>query len=100
VKLSEFYHCVLVHPLLSFPFSRDFLTVWKRTVTINMKGQEQHQQQDAEEEGEGGGEESDEEDDEWADIPASERLFNQSQTIVTPAYRHLLSIETSSSPSG
>lgn len=85
VKLSEHYHCVLVHPLLSFPFSRDFLTVWKRTVTINMK--EEDRQRDAEEGGEG---EEESDDDEWADIPITERLFNQSQTITTPAYRHLL----------
>lgn len=29
-------------------------------------------------------------DDEWANIPNNERLFNNENTIVTPAYSHLL----------
>jgi hypothetical protein len=72
---------VLVHPLLSFPFSRDFLTVWKRTVTISMKEPRGEEEQETE-----GGEEDE---DEWADIPSTERLFDHEKTVTTAAYQHL-----------
>jgi hypothetical protein len=39
-RLYADYHCVLSLPLESFPFSRDFLTVWKRTVMFDAKEME------------------------------------------------------------
>lgn len=39
-RLFKDYHCVLTMPLESFPFSRDFLTVWKRTVMFDAKDME------------------------------------------------------------
>jgi hypothetical protein len=34
-RLYKNYHCVFSLPLESSPFSRDFITVWKRTVMFN-----------------------------------------------------------------
>lgn len=31
VALAERFHCILCVPIPSFPFSQDYLTVWKRT---------------------------------------------------------------------
>jgi hypothetical protein len=39
-RLYSDYHCVLTLPLVSFPFSRDFLTVWKRTVMFDAQNME------------------------------------------------------------
>jgi hypothetical protein len=55
------------------------LTVWKRTVTISMR----------EPRGGEGEREVEDEEDEWADIPTTERLFDDERTIATAAYRHL-----------
>jgi hypothetical protein len=109
VKLSEQFHMVLALPLTSFPFGRDFLTVWKRTRVISMAGVEidgeeeegegeggdqpdGNSQEEDESEGKGEGGESDEEedgDDEWADICFDERMFGKS-TVAAPAFAYLV----------
>ena len=76
MKLSEAYHCIFILPLLSFPFSRDFLTIWKRTKMINMKEEEE--------------ENDNEDDDEWANISENERIFNSERIFVAKEYEHLL----------
>lgn len=82
VKLSETYHCILTLPLLSFPFSRDFLTVWKRTRVINMKQEDQNHDND--------NDNDDQDEDEWADIPDNERIFDSNKCFVVKGYEHLL----------
>ncbi len=77
VKLSELYHCVISIPLPSFPFSRDFLTVWKRTLVISMKESEENPEDDADE-------------DEWADIPQEERLFNDTKEYAAKGFEAIL----------
>jgi hypothetical protein len=67
VALCEAFHCVLVVPLVSFPFARDCLSVWKRTQCVAGR--------------------SGAASDEWKDVPPEERLPLQ---IVAPAYKHLL----------
>ena len=35
VILSKYFHCLLFIKLDSFPFSHDYLSVWKRTIIVN-----------------------------------------------------------------
>ena len=87
VSLMQEYHCVLVAELPAFPFSRDCVSVWKRTEWVRGKEsieKEMGMSTDGEDEGgqgvDGEGDEDDEEDDEgeeddaWASIPSAERL--------------------------
>eukprot|EP00602_Paraphysomonas_sp_CaronLab_P008966 CAMPEP_0185021082 /NCGR_PEP_ID=MMETSP1103-20130426/3744_1 /TAXON_ID=36769 /ORGANISM="Paraphysomonas bandaiensis, Strain Caron Lab Isolate" /LENGTH=282 /DNA_ID=CAMNT_0027552379 /DNA_START=23 /DNA_END=871 /DNA_ORIENTATION=+ len=74
VKLSEFYHCVASVPLVSFPFSRDYLTVWKRTKILSMVDEVVEGEEEAEK-------------DEWKDIPKSEALM--SSALWAPGYADL-----------
>lgn len=93
ISLMTDFHCVLVYELPAFPFSRDCITVWKRTEFVRGKESigrelgdgsnddgEEHDSEDASEEGS-------ERDDAWASIPQNERL---SVTRSSPEFAHLL----------
>lgn len=119
-KLYKDYHCVLSLPLESFPFSRDFLTIWKRTEIFSAKGMDF--------EGDGGNDNDskdrqennpckklrtrknddahedpssidpdceDDEDDEWVDIPVTERLPYMVCASAAPCYQKLIEEATS-----
>jgi len=119
-RLYADYHCVLTLPLESFPFSRDFLTVWKRTVLFDAQDmefdeaggsggegsdEEDEDDEEGEEEKEAAGvvqkktpaindededNEGEENDDEWADIPDEERLPHTVKAIAAPCMQQLL----------
>lgn len=118
-RLYADYHCVLTLPLESFPFSRDFLTVWKRTVMFDAQDMEFDDVGDSGGEGSvdegdneeeisdvmhgktlgGGGDddsvddledEEEENEDEWADIPDEERLPHTVVATAAPCMQHLL----------
>lgn len=110
MKLSEQFHMVLALPLTSFPFGRDFLTVWKRTRIISMAGVEMDDDGQGEEEEdngeavvappdenseelcskESGSEDEDENaDDEWADVNSDERVFG-ANVVAAPAFAYLV----------
>eukprot|EP00981_Chlorochromonas_danica_P014987 scaffold9796_cov154-Ochromonas_danica.AAC.10 len=103
VALLEAFHCVLVKPLLSFPFAKDCLSVWKRTRFVPGRSvtlcEEEEEEEDGDSEVEGEGNVNSEEDNEgeancdvWADIPREERLPLQ---CAAPAFLHLLSPSSS-----
>ena len=112
VALATSFHCLLTASLPRFPFSKDCITVWKRTVFVpgksallgdddstddvqestnkkQSKKQKQEESEDEEEDGEGSdNEESDEEDEDcWASIPYEERL---PEDRAAPCLAHLL----------
>ena len=80
VALMTEFHCVLVSELPAFPFSRDCLTVWKRTTWVrgkesiekemNLGANRENDDNDNSKEDRSVGEE----DDAWASIPPNERL--------------------------
>jgi hypothetical protein len=77
VQLMSEFHCILVAELPTFPFSRDCITVWKRTEWVRGResiDKEYNEVEDnvSDEEEEQG--EAEEQDDAWAAIPPSERL--------------------------
>ena len=65
VQLATTFHKVLAVPLPCWPYSRDTLTVWKRTTTLIAEGGM------------------------WAHIPPEERL-QQSAGVAAPSLAHLL----------
>ena len=82
VKLNAEFHCVLNAQLsASFPFSRDCISVWKRTEFVRGKGGGEEE----EEEEEVGVE--DEKGDAWACIPLEERI---PVDRAAPLYQHLI----------
>lgn len=115
-RLYADYHCVLTLPLQSFPFSRDFLTVWKRTVLFDAQDMEFDDDaggsggegSEEEEETSGGQkrknlggddddelvdedeDEEEENEDEWADIPDEERLPHAVKATAAPCMQQLL----------
>lgn len=89
VSLMSDFHCVLVAELPAFPFSRDCISVWKRTDFV--RGKESIDAEfglDPDDDGkdtEGDGDS--EEDDSWASVPVSERL---PVTRAAKDFQHLL----------
>lgn len=90
VSLMTDYHCVLVAEMPAFPFSRDCISVWKRTEFVRGKesiakeldgGAGTNDDDDNSEVG------SEEEDDAWASILPSERL---PVTRAAPDFQYLL----------
>ena len=80
VALMTEFHCVLVSELPAFPFSRDCITVWRRTNWVRGKESiEKEMDLDANGESKDNGNSNedinaDDEDDAWASIPPNERL--------------------------
>lgn len=103
VSLLEYFHCILVAELPCFPFSKDCITVWKRTVFVpgrsaygpKHKNRERSEDLEVADGGDGEDHESDGEEEEivesadgdeeeecdadenedcWADLPRIERL--------------------------
>lgn len=79
MALMSEYNCVLVAEMPAFPFSRDCISVWKRTEWVRGKESiemEMNEDNDDDDEDNEGGEDGDkeEQDDAWASIPSSERL--------------------------
>jgi hypothetical protein len=94
ISLMTDFHCVLVYEMPAFPFSRDCITVWKRTEFV--RGKESINKELGDDSSNGDGEESNSEDDSeegsgpddgWASIPQKERL---SVTRSSPDFAHLL----------
>ena len=90
ISLMTDFHCVLVYELPAFPFSRDCITVWKRTEFV--RGKESIDKELGHGDGdeinsEDASEEGSERDDAWASIPRKERL---SVTRSSPDFAHLL----------
>ena len=80
VALAEQFHCVLIKKLPSFPFSNDYLTVWKRTSFIMGHCNELA----AGSEEENGGKDAL---DLWASIPRDEQII---YNVAAPCLQHLL----------
>ena len=112
-RLYTDYHCVLSIPLESFPFSRDFFTVWKRTAIFDAKNLDfngdsseevedmeaersvkkrkpNNEFEDSESEKSGIDDVLEENDDEWADIPVDERLPHLAFATAAPCMQHML----------
>ena len=91
-SLMTDFHCVLVYELPAFPFSRDCITVWKRTEFV--RGKESIDEELGDGDGdeinpENASEEGSERDDAWASIPQKERL---PVTRSSPDFAHLLQL--------
>eukprot|EP00607_Mallomonas_marina_P004720 CAMPEP_0182429438 /NCGR_PEP_ID=MMETSP1167-20130531/28902_1 /TAXON_ID=2988 /ORGANISM="Mallomonas Sp, Strain CCMP3275" /LENGTH=259 /DNA_ID=CAMNT_0024613141 /DNA_START=207 /DNA_END=986 /DNA_ORIENTATION=+ len=71
VKLSQLFHCLLYVRLPSFPFSNDYLSVWKRSRVISADNNESEEEQEP---------------DLWRHIPPDERLPD----VCAPCLQHLL----------
>lgn len=82
VALMSEFHCVLVSELPAFPFSRDCISVWKRTEWVRGKESIEREMnlhynedsKDSDERNEDSNGDDDDDDDAWASIPANERL--------------------------
>ncbi len=85
MKLAENFHCILGVRLENFPFSNDYITVWKRTSIYNAN-QLPDTDIGSDSNNEVSSEDNDDEKDEWARIPKSERL----DFFCAPCTRHLL----------
>ena len=85
VALHEDFHCLLVAKLPHFPFSRDCISVWKRTNWV--LGKEALER--------GAIDEEDVEATMWASIPPDERL---PYDVAAPCLQHLLTQEKSRRP--
>jgi len=85
VALAESFHCLLETRLPHFPFSKDCITVWKRTEYVQGKSAFLNTQEEEEEEEEEEGSNGD--DDTWAAIPWEERLPTHR---AAPCLAHLL----------
>lgn len=83
VALTESFHCLLVAGLPRFPYSKDCISVWKRTVFV--AGKSAMLQSDSE--GEKEEESEEEEGDSWASIPPEEVL---PVDVAAPCLAHLL----------
>jgi len=85
VNLSSKFHCLLQARIPSFPFSNDYITVWKRTRVVEADGTECSNARAAKifEDAENGEEEEEES---WKDIPAEERLPD----VCAPCLKHLM----------
>jgi len=115
VALAESFHCLLVAGLPRFPFSKDCITVWKRTVFVpgksamlqsdseeeekeevppqkqkkgSAKANQDNHSDDSDDEGEDDEEaEEEEQGDSWASIPPEEML---PVDVAAPCLAHLL----------
>lgn len=101
VQLAEDFHCILVVELPRFPFSKDCISVWKRTRYVNGRYQEPSSEcgdgegddQSSDSKSSNGSMNSSEEhgehrdDNQWADVPKDERI---SFAIAAPCAQHLL----------
>lgn len=95
VALAENFHCLLVASLPRFPFSKDCITVWKRTVYVPgrsvLLGEDdsdgQEDQSASLEDGNSDGSGSAQDEDCWAAIPPEERL---PVDAAAPCLAHLL----------
>ena len=71
----ENFHCILMKKLeFSFPFSKDYISVWKRTTFIEgftkeLSNNDEDGDNEVDNEGEGG-----EDDDLWLSIPLNEQI--------------------------
>lgn len=83
VELATQFHCLLVSPIQAFPFSRDTISIWKRTTYI--EGLLTEDDNSAEEVSDSN--ESDDDANLWASIPADEVL---PVARVAPCLAHLL----------
>ena len=82
VTLAEKFHNVLAVQLPSFPFGRDYLSVWKRTEFVDIDEEDYSRSKSVSE----GNESEEPVADTWADIPNEERIVD----FAAPAFRHLL----------
>lgn len=82
VALAEKFHNVLTVQLPTFPFGRDYLSVWKRTEFVDINEEDYSRSISASE----GNESEEAVADTWADIPAEEQIVD----FAAPAFQHLL----------
>jgi hypothetical protein len=80
VALAEEFHNVLTMQLPSFPFGRDYLSVWKRTNFVDISDTDYTRSISSAKV------DDDEEANCWSDIPVDEQISDFS----TPAFQHLL----------
>ena len=79
IALQETYHCVLMHQLPCYPFSQDYITVWKKSEWIEGLPLES----DEEEEGDDAVEDAT-----WRSIPSDELL--PLRNVAAAKFKHLL----------
>jgi len=101
IELMEHFHCILLAELPRFPFSKDYISVWKRSRVVPGKNndndnEEGSDNESSDNEGSSDGEEEEDEDEEqgkgtgkdyWVDIPPQERLVWDN---AIPSLAHLL----------
>ena len=87
VALAESFHCLLTASIPRFPFSKDCITVWKRTQFAPGKSVVLAENHSEDNDNDNGNDNGDEEEDCWASIPPEEVL---PEDRAAPCLAHLL----------